>query len=128
MLSKHPVSQRGFFDFQDIDISIRISARSYLKSSEILGELFAAEILRSPWDLGENLDESLAAEILRSRWDLGKNLGQNLGEILRSCRDLGQNLGEFLAAEIARSQKLAKIRAEILVKILQGKGLQIFLP
>ena len=32
MPSKRPVSWQGFFDLQDFDISMRISARSYLKS------------------------------------------------------------------------------------------------
>ena len=93
-------SARFFVDLQDIDTLWESQRDLTWNLAEILGELFAAEILRSPRDLCENLSKNLsenlcenlgkflAAEILRSHWDLGKNLGQNLGEILKSRPDL----------------------------------------
>ena len=113
-----------------IDILPRFSARFWPPRLwdlpkillEILSRFLASFWPLRFWDLVEIL-----AGISTRLWDLGKNLGEFLAaEILRSRHDLVENLGEFLAAEISvRSRqscrpKLAKILAEISVKILLG--------
>ena len=117
--------------------------------AEILGELFAAEILRSPeilarvsvrisasfwpprfWDLGENLGEFLAAEIARSRRDLAKISAilpakNSLRFSVRSRWDLGQNFARvylfFLGAFSDSNAGFPQWRglAETLGKLIQ---------
>ena len=98
-----------FFDLQDFDISIRVSARSYLKSRQDSWRVFGCQDL-----------EILPRSQRESCSEFWQVFGRRDFEISpRSRRVLVGKIAE-ISVSILRSQTITKILTEMSVKILHG--------